>query len=54
MFGTFGGRDFQLTIGISFGNNYARLFTDLFFYVYEADFILELLRRKTCQITKMA
>ena len=34
-----GGRDFQQTVGIPMGTNYAALLADLFLYSYQADFI---------------
>ena len=34
-----GGRDFQQTVGIPMGTNYAALLADLFHYSYQADFI---------------
>ena len=39
IFVMFGGRVFQQTVGIPMGTNCAPLLTDLFLYLYEADFI---------------
>ena len=41
----FGGHVFQYTIGIPMGTNCAHL-ADLFLYLYEADFIQGLLKKK--------
>jgi hypothetical protein len=45
IFGMFGGRVFQQTVGISMGTNCAPLLTDTFLYSYEQDFIQGLLKK---------
>ena len=45
IFGMFGGRVFQQTVGIPMGTNCAPLLTDLFLYSSEADFIQGLLKK---------
>jgi hypothetical protein len=45
IFAMFGGRVFQQTVGIHMGTNCAPLFTDLFLYSYEEDFIQGLLKK---------
>ena len=49
----FGGRGFQLTIGIlSLGANCAPLLADLFRFSYEEDFIHGLLKKKLKKLTR--
>jgi hypothetical protein len=43
----FGGLVLQQTVGIPMGSNCAPLLADLLFYSYEADFIQELVKKKT-------
>jgi len=45
IFAIFGGRVFQQTVGIHMGTKCAPLLTDLFLYLYEADFIQVLLKK---------
>ena len=44
IFVQFGGRVFQQTIGIPMGTNCAPLLVDLFLFLYESDFLEELLK----------
>ena len=43
----FGGLVLQQTVGIPMGSNCAPLLADLLFYSYEADFIQELVKKRT-------
>ena len=51
IFVEFGGLIFQQTVGIPMGTNCAPLLADLFLYSYEAEFIQNLLKDKTKNIS---
>ena len=52
IFVMFGGCVFQQTVGIPMGTNFARLLTDLFLYLYEADFIQGLLKKNEKKLAR--
>ena len=52
IFVQFGGRVFQLTIGIPIGTNCASLLADIFLNPYEADFLDGLLKQKQKQLAQ--
>ena len=52
IFVIFGGRVFQQTVGIPMGTNCALLLTDLFLYLYEADFIQGLLKKNEKKLAR--
>jgi hypothetical protein len=52
IFGMFGGRVFQQTVGIPMGTNCAPLLTDLFLYSYEAHFIQGLLKKNEKKLAR--
>ena len=48
----FGGRVFQQTVGIPMGTNCAPLLADLFLYLYQADFIQGLLKKREKKLSR--
>ena len=53
IFVKFGGRIFQQIVGIPMGTNCAPLLADLFLYLYESEFLQNLIKNKKIKETRL-